>query len=140
MTQLDSLVHWYETLSPQTLAELPRFYAPTARFKDPFNDVRGLAAITAIFSHMFDSTDAPRFSVIERLGDVRQAFVTWDFTFALKGRHYHIHGATRFVFDEAGLVIEHRDYWDAAEELWQQLPLLGPVTRWLRQRFAVPVH
>lgn len=136
MSRLDLLIAWYECLQPDTLDELPLFYAADARFKDPFNDVRGHAAITTVFAHMFATTQAPRFVIRERLADAQQAFVSWDFEFGLKGKHYTVHGATRFVFDAAGLVIEHRDYWDAAEELWQQLPLLGSITRWLRRRFA----
>ena len=26
----------------------------------------------------------------------------------------------------------HRDYWDAAEELYEKLPLLGALMRWLK--------
>ena len=28
----------------------------------------------------------------------------------------------------------HRDYWDAAEELYEKLPLLGALMRWLKRR------
>jgi hypothetical protein len=31
-------------------------------------------------------------------------------------------------------VSEHRDYWDAAEELYEQIPVLGAVMRWLKRR------
>jgi hypothetical protein len=31
----------------------------------------------------------------------------------------------------------HRDYWDAAEELYEQLPGIGVLMRWLRRRAAV---
>jgi steroid delta-isomerase len=27
----------------------------------------------------------------------------------------------------------HRDYWDAAEELYEKLPVLGALMRWLKQ-------
>ena len=30
----------------------------------------------------------------------------------------------------------HRDYWDAAEELYMNLPLLGGLLRYLRSAFA----
>ena len=31
----------------------------------------------------------------------------------------------------------HRDYWDAAEELYEKLPILGGLMRWLKRRNAV---
>jgi len=32
----------------------------------------------------------------------------------------------------------HRDYWDAANELYAQLPLIGALMRWLRRQLATP--
>ena len=49
MSKLDGLIAWYENLSPETVVEAGRFYASDASFKDPFNEVRGIAAIERIF-------------------------------------------------------------------------------------------
>lgn len=134
----DALVAYFETLTPQSLAELSRHYAADCRFRDPFNDVRGLPALQAIFAHMFERLDAPRFIVRERVFDAPRLFITWDFEFRFRnfrpGVTQHIHGSSLITFDEAGLVAVHRDYWDAAEELYEKLPLLGPVLRWLKQQ------
>lgn len=137
MNTLTLLLNWYSTLTPQTVQYARQFYAPTARFKDPFNDVTGTAAIEAIFAHMFATTDNPRFIIGERIEQGQQAFVTWTFKFELKGQLYTIAGGSHLVFNDQGLVTLHRDYWDAAEELLQKLPLIGAPIRWLRQRFAV---
>lgn len=136
--QLDALMAWYGTLTPQSLQEIGRFYASEARFKDPFNEVIGVAAITHIFAHMFTATDDPRFVIGDRLLDDDQAFVTWTFTFRLKGKPYEVVGGSHLRFDTQGLVVLHRDYWDAAEELLQKLPLIGAPVRWLRRQFATP--
>ena len=42
---LDRLVDFYQTLTPEGVARFPEFYADDAYFKDPFNEVRGVAAI-----------------------------------------------------------------------------------------------
>ena len=44
-------------------------------------------------------------------------------------------GASHLRFDASGKVMLHRDYWDAAEELYAKLPLLGAPMR-LLQRMA----
>ncbi|MGT2457494.1 nuclear transport factor 2 family protein [Cupriavidus basilensis] len=141
-TPLDALLHWYETLSPSSLGDIARFYSEDARFKDPFNDVRGREAIRRIFAHMFVAADNPRFVIAEKIGQAgaAQAFVVWNFHFMLKGKPYQVHGSSHLRFDESGCVTFHRDYWDAAEELWQQLPVLGPIVAWLRRRFATPLR
>ena len=76
-------VDFYEGLTPAALDHLPQLYTENARFKDPFNEVRGV-------SHLVLAPD--------------------------------------------GRIAEHRDYWDAAEELYEKLPLLGGLMRWLKRR------
>ena len=114
-----TLKQYFETLSADSVALLPGLYAPQARFKDPFNDVQGVAAIERIFRHMFEQVEAPRFLVHDVVADAGQAFMRWDFRFGCDGR-----------------VTEHRDYWDAAEELYEKLPFVGALMRWLRRRSA----
>lgn len=135
-TALDQLLDWYTSLAPDTVAQAGRHYAADAHFRDPFNDVRGLAAIEGIFRHMFENTDQPRFTIRQRMAQGEHAFVTWVFDFGLRGKHYTVEGASHIRFNPDGLVTEHRDYWDAAEELLQKLPLVGLPIRWLRRRLS----
>lgn len=131
------LIEFYEQLSAQRLEQLPLCYAPQARFCDPFNDVQGLAAIAQIFAHMFANLERPRFIITSQLVQGERAFLTWEFHFRLRRwRRQHplvIAGGSLLRFDSQGLVLEHRDYWDPAQQLYEQLPLLGPLMRWLRR-------
>ena len=133
---LARLVAFYEHLSLESLAQLGAVYAPDARFKDPFNEVVGHAAILAIFEHMFVQVDHPRFVVLDSMGQDGQAFLTWEFRFRMK-RHVAgeqcIRGATHVRFDTLGRVVVHRDYWDVAEELYEKLPVLGAFMRMLKR-------
>jgi steroid delta-isomerase len=133
---LPRIVAFFESLQASDLSVLAAIYARDARFKDPFNEVRGLVEIEAVFAHMFKTLDLPHFVVCDRIAHGQQAFLTWDFRFRFKGedRWQSIHGATRLQFDAQGLVISHRDYWDAAEELYEKLPVLGALMRWLKRR------
>jgi ketosteroid isomerase-like protein len=132
----DALLRWYETLTPASLDRLGDFYAADAAFKDPFNDVTGLPAIRKVFSHMFAATENPRFFIVDKMRDGNQAFASWRFEFGLNGKKYEIAGVTHFLLNDEGKIASHRDYWDVAEELWQKLPLLGPLVGWLRSRFS----
>lgn len=127
---------FYETLTPASLAELDQLYAPEARFKDPFNEVTGTAAIRRIFAHMFATADAPRFVVTECIEQGARAMLGWEFHFGLRGRTLTVRGVTHLHFDADGRVTLHRDYWDAAEELYEKLPLLGGVMRALKRRLS----
>jgi ketosteroid isomerase-like protein len=130
---------FFETLSPADVARLSDFYAPQAYFKDPFNEVQGVAAIGRIFEHMFVQVGAPRFIVREAVAQGDDAFLTWDFLFRserLGNREQVIRGASHLKFDADGRVKYHRDYWDAAEELYEKIPFLGGLMRLVKRRAA----
>ena len=132
------VVAFFEHLSPADVATIGALYAPQARFKDPFNEVQGVPAIQAIFAHMFVALEQPHFVVTGRVVQGQQCFLTWDFVFSFRNFHkgvaQTVRGASHLVLDAQGLVTLHRDYWDAAEELYEKLPVVGALMRWLKQR------
>jgi steroid delta-isomerase len=137
---VDALIQFFETLSPGTAKRIPDFYSDDARFKDPFNDVRGAAAIQRVFTHMFTQVSEPRFVVGERVVDAGGAVLVWDFQFGVrvwgKVRTQVIHGVSHLRFAADGKVTCHRDYWDTGEELYMKVPVLGLLMRALRGRLA----
>ena len=132
------VVAFFETLSPASLDQLDTFYTPNAYFKDPFNEVRGLADIRAIFSHMYEALDQPRFVVTDSITQGDQCFLSWNFEFYFKrfdtATPQTIRGGSHLKFTADGLADFHRDYWDAAEELYEKLPWVGGLMRWLKKR------
>jgi len=134
--RLQSIVDWFETLSPSSLAQLPTYYSDDAYFKDPCNEVRGTAAITRVFEHMFATLDEPRFVVSECVEQAHGVMLLWTFHFRARGRSqaWRIHGASHLKLNANAQVCWHRDYWDAAEELYAKLPLLGAVIRGIGRR------
>ena len=138
MERLEALVDFFEQLTPGDVSRFGDFYAMDAVFKDPFNEVRGVANIANIFAHMFRTLEQPRFQVSECFRSDRGAMLLWDFHFCRGGKAQTIRGTTHLRFDQTGKINWHRDYWDAAEELYLKLPLLGTLMRALQRRLAVP--
>lgn len=134
---LQRIARLFEQLRADQLDVLGQIYSPQATFQDPFNRVQGLPAITAQFAHMYAKLHAPRFAVREVTVQGLVGWMTWDFHFALRaGAQAHcIAGATRFSLDAQGLVIDHRDYWDACD-FYATVPVLGAVVRRLKKAAA----
>ena len=138
---LARVVAFFEQLQPSDVAQLADIYCHNAQFKDPFNEVTGVPAIQGVFEHMFKTLHAPRFVVTQSVQQGAQCCVTWDFIFEFRnfarGTAQTIRGASHLVLrEEHGTwrVAVHRDYWDAAEELYEKLPGVGAVMRWLKHR------
>jgi hypothetical protein len=132
------IVGFFEALQPADVARMGEFYTAEAGFKDPFNEARGLAEVQRIFSHMYVALDQPHFVVTGQLIDGAQCFLTWNFVFRFKRFSptvwQTVRGGSHLQLNAVGLITLHRDYWDAAEELYEKLPLVGSLMRWLKRR------
>jgi steroid Delta-isomerase len=132
------IVAFFETLQPSSVQSMGDFYATDAYFKDPFNEVRGLVDIQRVFSHMYVALDKPHFVVTDRVVQGNQCFLVWEFKFFFKRFDTTtlqiVRGTSHLRFAPDGRVNYHRDYWDAAQELYEKLPLLGSLMRWLKKR------
>jgi ketosteroid isomerase-like protein len=127
----------FEALAREDLRRLSDLYTEDTRFKDPFNEVQGLAGVQAVFEHMFVALDGPRFVVTEAIVQGDQCFLVWDFLFRFKrfSRELQtVRGGSHLKFAADGRIALHRDYWDAAEELYEKLPAVGALMRWLKRR------
>ena len=135
---IERLVHFFTTLTPASVSQIDHYYAATAYFKDPFNEVRGVAAIKQIFAHMYVALDNPHFVVTDCVLQGDQCFLVWDFKFRFKRfdtqKDQVVRGTSHLRLDADGKISYHRDYWDAAEELYEKLPVVGSLMRWLKKR------
>ena len=107
-TRVARVVNFFEQLSPADLPRLGEIYAAEARFKDPFNEVQGVPAITAVFTHMYCALEAPRFVVHDSIASGEQCFLTWDFLFRFKPVLRRIaHGKAMFFGTVIGCLSDH---------------------------------
>ena len=131
---------FFAGLQPADLDQLADFFAEDARFKDPFNDVRGISAIRQVFAHMFMHCPAPRFTVHEIIIQDQTAYFHWQFVDRgpsdRGGIGLDVDGVSRVLFDAKGKVTEHIDYWDAAEHLYARLPVIGWLLARIRARIG----
>ena len=131
------VIDFFQSISADSARTLSLIYTDDVWFKDPFNEVQGLEQVSHIFTHMFEQVDSPRFVVTHSVLQDDQAFLTWDFLFRMRrfsDEEQCIRGATHVRFASDGRVAYHRDYWDAAEELYEKLPVVGSLMRWLKTR------
>jgi steroid delta-isomerase len=133
---LDLIIEWFESLTPATLGRATDVYTADAYFKDPFNEVRGVAAIQRIFAHMFNQVAEPRFRVTARWQGESGVMLAWDFIFRRGTREQVIRGVSHLLLAPDGRIKSHRDYWDAAGELYETVPALGALMRLIRRRLA----
>jgi steroid Delta-isomerase len=137
--RLALVTHYFETISAISVQGLNQIYEPDAYFKDPFNAVNGLSSIQHIFADMFVRVNEPQFHIKQAFWSSNdELMLIWDFNFRFKkpadAPLQCIRGTSHLRFGTNGKIAYHRDYWDAAEELYEKLPVLGAFMRWLKKR------
>ncbi|NQW11163.1 MAG: nuclear transport factor 2 family protein [Alphaproteobacteria bacterium] len=136
---LDAYAAFFEGLSPASLPRLDALCTPEVRFRDPFNDVRGVAQFRAVLAKMFHDVAEPRFEVTDRAISSRACYLRWTFTFRGAGSHEgprRIEGVSEIHLNAAGKVIAHIDHWDAGAQIYEQIPVLGSLVRMVKRRLS----
>ncbi|MBN2816652.1 MAG: nuclear transport factor 2 family protein [Campylobacterales bacterium] len=138
-TQLtaEAYARFYEKLTPDTpRAQYAIFFDTNSEFSDPFQSVKGIEAIENVFTNMYAKLYNPRFIIDEVLSNEDVAYIRWHFHYALtKGsKEESFTGISRVTFTASAKVSSHIDYWDAATHVYEKIPLLGTLLRFIKRK------
>jgi hypothetical protein len=134
---IERFKNYFKILHESDLSELCELYSDQVIFKDPVHEIRGLVELEDYFTSMCaDLTDC-RFEYLDEVVTESTAFVKWIMHFKhprLGKRLISVRGVTHLKMGDK--IDYHEDFYDMGAMLYEQLPLFGNVTRWLRSRLA----
>lgn len=126
-----------ETLTAENLNDLSSHVTHDVHFKDPFNDVHGIDAMQRVFNHMFKNVKNLKFEIQHSAIKENVFLMAWRLNGDLAQRPWIVDGASIVFFDSEGRVTQHIDHWDAAQNFYERLPLIGWLIGYLRSRIAL---
>lgn len=113
-------------------------YAEEAYLNDSLKEVRGAEEIEDYFVKTLEMASRVdiRFDDVAVSGDNYYFRWTMDVVAAKLngGELIRSQGMSHILFDDAGKVAMHRDYWDSSSGLLEYIPLLGGMIRWVKGR------
>ena len=128
---------YFKVVHDSDLSRLRDLYDEEIVFKDPVHEIRGLVELEDYFTSMCSDLSDCRFEYLDELISEDAAYVKWMMHFKhpkLGNRLISVRGVSHL---KIGDKIEFQeDFYDMGAMLYEQLPLLGNVTRWLRLRLA----
>lgn len=128
---------FFENINASTsIEEYKKVLHKNAKFKDPFHEIVGIEKIYNIFQDMYLKLDNPKFKIIEIVEQNNIAYIKWDFEFHFKNnkKKESFEGVSRIEFDNKGKVISHIDYWDSAENLYEKIPILSFLIKFIKRK------
>jgi len=133
---IDSFRNIYTELNAKNIESVNSIYDEDIIFIDPFHEIRGLEALRNYFNGLYKNVISCEFSFGEIYAKNNSAMILW--TMALKHRSLsgknpiYVSGNTHIRFNEK--IYLHRDYFDAGQMLYENLPLVGSVIKFIKQK------
>lgn len=129
----------YKKLTAEYQPDLSPVYSADVRFQDPFVALNGRSRLAAYLASSYANVIHCRFDFGAPVGHPDHCCLPWT----LHLRHRRLRGGQEVKVDGISLLMVegnrirlHRDYFDAGQMLYENLPLLGSAVRWLRRHAA----
>ncbi|MFT7558972.1 MAG: limonene-1,2-epoxide hydrolase [Flavobacteriales bacterium] len=138
---LEQLKLYYRNWSEMPIEAMASVYAEDVVFEDPIHKTTGLPDLEAYFSRSKTALNYGYFEFIDCLTRGNKATLTWTMVWSHPklrgGQELNLSGCSILKFDVSNnKIIQHRDYYDVSELLFDHLPILGRLTQFLKTRVA----
>lgn len=135
---IEAYIAFWEDLQQGGLDGIAEVMDEKVRFKDPFNDVTGLSAVRDLLARAAGRFAELSVTVTDRAASEERVYLRWIYRYRLRpgSAPGEIVGMTELSFAPDGRVTAHIDHWDAASQIYERLPLLGPLLRAIRHRIG----
>ncbi len=137
MNNVQKYAEFFEQLNEDTpLSEYKFFFDQNSYFEDPFQKVIGIDKIYHIFKDIYTTFHNPRFEIQECISQNYITYIKWNFVYQMdkKSKVDSFVGVSRVLFSENGKVLKHLDFWDAGSNVYEKIPFLGPIIRYIKRK------
>jgi SnoaL-like domain len=138
--RLERFLDFYNNLSQNNLGSLSELYADNVEFIDPVHHMLGLEQLQQYFSHAYARLSSCHFVATSKIANQDQGCLSWIMTFTHEaignGKAISVHGCSVVHWNSEGKIAYHRDYYDLNEMVLEHIPLLGWVTKKIKQKMA----
>lgn len=127
----------YKQLDAENLHLIEVAYHDDVVFEDAAHRLEGRSELYDYFKSLYSNVKRCSFNISshQQVGD--EGFITWvmelEHPKLQKGDVVYVNGVSHIKFSD-NKVIYHRDYFDLGEMLYENLPLLGSLVRFVKQR------
>lgn len=132
---------FFNGLNRETMPLVDRFYAEDTHFLDPVVDLKGRAAVRKYYENLYRNVESIRFEFSNQVKQGNEQVSFWTMVLKAKslngGKEIRVIGNSHFRFDPAtGLALYHRDYFDMGEFIYERIPVVGGLIRYIKGKFA----
>ncbi|HKJ65153.1 MAG TPA: nuclear transport factor 2 family protein [Desulfopila sp.] len=140
MKELNIFLDTYQQLDHNTLSLLTTIYEDEVTFVDPVHTVHGLGNLQKYFAGLYENVEDISFVFGHKVVAENHACVQWRMHFTHRklasGRPVVVDGISVLKFSEHGKVDHHRDYFDVGNMVYEHIPVVGRIIRYLKEKIS----
>lgn len=134
---LDRFKDTFRDLTKADWSQLGDVYADNIVFKDPVHELTGLVAVEDYLTDLCADLTECRFEYLDQVTSDNTAYLKWVMHFKhprLGNDMIDVRGVSHIRWNDK---IEYQeDFYDMGAMLYERIPVIGGVTRWLKLRLA----
>jgi hypothetical protein len=135
---IDSFKNTYRDLCAMDISRLDEVYSQQVVFRDPVHEIRGLALMQDYLAATMLNVSECRFEFLDQLHNEQTAYLKWNMHFRhpklSAGKLLTVRGISQIQYDQR--IFYHEDSFDMGQMVYEHIPVMGSLTRWLKTRMA----
>lgn len=132
-----NIVELFNRFDKDNLHLADKFYAENVVFEDPLGRIEGLSGLKAYYANLYDNVQEIRFEFHHVVEQGNQQVAMWTMYMRAKGlnrgREVQLIGNSHVIYKD-GKAIYHRDYFDMGDFIYEYIPGLNRVIRFVKAR------
>ncbi|ATH07116.1 hypothetical protein BIY24_03930 [Halobacteriovorax marinus] len=136
--QLQRIEKVFNELRADNLNILNNFYDDNVTFKDPLGTHEGLDSVKNYYKNLYKNVEEIRFDFSSGISQKNRHVVVWTMHLRApalnSGEEVIVHGNSVIEFGENNKVSYHRDYFDMGEFIYEDVPVLGTLIRYIKNK------
>ena len=118
-----------------------KFYHPNLIFEDPLGTLEGRNEMIKYYLNLYQNVVDIRFDFKDSTSNGNIYMLSWVMYLKTKklksGEEIKLEGVSHLKFDpKTGLVIYHRDYFDMGAFIYEHIPVVGSLIRYIKRKLS----
>lgn len=114
------------------------YYDENIYFRDTIQEIRGKEEFTAMTERLTKRSKDLKMRIVNAVMEENIILMEWEMTLSFKKYPSSVlFGSSRLTFNEAGKIIEQRDYYDLWGDIFDNIPRFGKAYRkFMKKKFG----
>ena len=131
---------FFQNLSIDAMDLVDDFYDEDVHFQDPVVDIKGRAKLKAYYAKLYQDVESISFDCIDEIINEDVHALVWKMNLKAKlggGKLIVVDGISYIRFGgREGKAIYHRDYFDLGEFVYENVPVLAGIVKFVKKKLS----